>query len=515
MSSPSSTSSSGWEAPRAPVVPRVVVNELMAANDSSWQAASGAFPDWLELENRSDVDVDLGRVEVSDDSGETWTGPAGTALAPGARWLLVADDGGGATAPFRLSSEADRLVVTVDGVETDAVEVVDLQADTALARIPDGGDAWAVTIAPTPGEPNVASTSTDPSDPLFGDDQVLAFAIAVDPADEAALDVQGGPGVPGTLTYDGVTLDVTVKLKGSGTFQPLAGKPSFVLDVNDRVPGQRLRSLEAITLNNADHDPTYVREFLAYELFTAAGVPSPRAGFARVTYNGADYGLYVHVEAVDDVFLARWFADPSGMLLEGTPDADLDATWPLLDPDEGAVDAAFLDSLAAALADPTAPDAEAALDARVEVDAFATYAAIEAVAMHWDGYQNPKNWYVYLDPTTDRLWWIPHGTDWTWMKTWPIDHGDGAVFGFCLAVDGCRAAYRDALAEACDLADGLALPDRYLALRAWLAPEIASDPRNDDSPFTIDNHTSTTEANLRSRTTEVRAELADAVVRRR
>ncbi|MEZ4239012.1 MAG: CotH kinase family protein [Myxococcota bacterium] len=407
-----------------------------------------------------------------------------------------------------MSATEEHLRLWIDDRMVDEVEVVALPEDVALARTPDGGPLLP-TLWATPGAPNpeAASPSIDPSSVLFGDQQIVPLSLTIDPATLPTLDVEGGEGVPAALAFDGVTLAVWVRLTGSGSFEPLAGKPSWSIDVDRVVGGQRLRGLERIALDRKD--PTAVRESLAYPVFAAVGAPAPRVGWVQLTVNGEDYGLYVHSEAEDDTFLARWFADPSGMLLEGQDDADLDAP-DALELDDGERDDAFLAALAALLAAPPADpaQAEAALEALVDLDAFLAYAAAEAITMHADGYQRPERWRAYLDPADGRLRWLPHGTEATFTDPQPYDHGDGAVFRLCLDLPGCRARYLAALAAACDDADALDLVATFDARVAWLAPALAADPRRDVAPAELAQEQALTRTWLVNRVSALRAVLA-------
>jgi hypothetical protein len=61
-------------------------------------------------------------------------------------------------------------------------------------------------------------------------------------------------------------------------------------------------------------DKAYVRQLLAYETFTRAGVPTHFAFAVRVQQNGAFFGLYHFVEKGDDNWLQRVGLDPEGSL---------------------------------------------------------------------------------------------------------------------------------------------------------------------------------------------------------
>ena len=70
--------------------PDVVINELMAKNDSTIQDDPGEYPDWVELLNRSDAPVDGARIELTLPGGRVWSA-AGWVLAPGALIVVFFD----------------------------------------------------------------------------------------------------------------------------------------------------------------------------------------------------------------------------------------------------------------------------------------------------------------------------------------------------------------------------------------------------------------------------------------
>src|SRR5205085_6046486 len=60
-----------------------------------------------------------------------------------------------------------------------------------------------------------------------------------------------------------------------------------------------------LNLNSAWRDPAFVRETLAYHVYAACGVPSPKSRMVRLDVNGKFRGLYVEVEQPDKTFLGR------------------------------------------------------------------------------------------------------------------------------------------------------------------------------------------------------------------
>jgi len=240
-----------------------------------------------------------------------------------------------------------------------------------------------------------------------------------------------------------------------------------------------LFGLDRITLNNSRQDPSFLHQCISYEVFAAAGVPTPRCNFAHVTVNGEDMGLYVNVEGPDKEFLRRWFDDDEGNLYEGTL-SDFRDGWidtfdkktNELDPDRS-----DLDLVVAAADETTITDANlaASLATIIDLDEYLTEWAVEVVTMHWDGYaSNTNNFYVYDDPTSGLFHFIPWGTDGAFQSN-PFAAGlptsvfaTGYLARRLYLADETRAMYlarlRAVLDTAWDEAELLAEIDRMEAL---------------------------------------------------
>ena len=96
-------------------------------------------------------------------------------------------------------------------------------------------------------------------------------------------------------------------------------KPSLKLRFDKYVDDQSLGGvINRMTLNNSIQDPSMINTCLTYQIFAAAGSPSPRCNFATVTVNGKILGLYVHVEEIKEHFLTRHFSSAEGNQYEGT-----------------------------------------------------------------------------------------------------------------------------------------------------------------------------------------------------
>ena len=63
--------------------------------------------------------------------------------------------------------------------------------------------------------------------------------------------------------------------------------------------------LDKLCLNNIIQDNTYMKDYLAYTLMYDFDVDAPLCGYAYITVNGEDWGLYLAVEAIEEAFLQR------------------------------------------------------------------------------------------------------------------------------------------------------------------------------------------------------------------
>ena len=506
----------GDSAPPAPPAP-VVLNELMALNHSTVMDESGGFPDWLELYNRGDEVVDLARVALVDSSGERWVG-AGS-LDPGARLLLWADDAKDAEGhlPFALDKDAETLSLEWDGVEAERLETGALAGDVAWARHPDGGE-WAATIWATPGAANgdAPSESDDPRTVFFQRDRVTELRLYVAEELLSTLNQRDQVEVEGSLVFEDIRFEqVGVRLKGSGSYQPLDQKPAFKVDVNEFVGGQRLRGLKGLTLNNADQDATFAHEYMTYLVYGAAGYPASRVGWTRVYFNDQDYGIYVNTEDIDDVLLGRFFERvDEGQLWEGHYEDFNDQggySVPAYEYDEGPEpeDNTPLVELAdQLLLDPALDSSMASLEALVDVEALRWYNALEALNLHVDGYQAPHNFAMYHDAASDLFYWIPWGTDFTWYGLYKGAYeGNGEYHRYCIDNPACLVEYDRVIAEALDLSDAMDLPGVFDEVIALIDADVRSDPRHGFSDGLIEDRRATTRALIVEWPAQMRAEI--------
>jgi len=148
------------------------------------------------------------------------------------------------------------------------------------------------------------------------------------------------PYASGTLTIDGTRLErVGMRFKGNSSyrFSQRGFRRPFKIDTNRFTKGLKWFGKTKLNLSNSFKDSTYLREKLGYEMFHAAGLPTPGVGWAHVwlTIDGQqqkqDLGLYVLVEQVDDDWVEQHYGNASANSLLMKPEGMFE--WPYLGKD--------------------------------------------------------------------------------------------------------------------------------------------------------------------------------------
>ncbi len=132
----------------------LVINELMADNETTAADADGEYDDWIELYNNAAETLDLSGYYLTDDASNLtkWQFPAGTVI-DGEGYLIIwadEDDGQeGLHANFKLSASGeDLLLLNPDGNILDQVAFPAQTVDMGYARKPNGTGGFVIQ-APT------------------------------------------------------------------------------------------------------------------------------------------------------------------------------------------------------------------------------------------------------------------------------------------------------------------------------------------------------------------------------
>lgn len=211
---------------------------------------------------------------------------------------------------------------------------------------------------------------------------------------------------------DKVYTIAAVHLKGSWSFQPVDAKPSLTLNFDKFAPGQKFRGLDKIHLNNSVQDPTCLHEALAREVFNEAGVPATRAGHATASLNGRNLGLFVLVEGANKRFVKRHFKSTAGNFYDGGSGGDLTPPKPKVNSGDHRDDRSDLNALLAAVRERDPAKRFSMLDQILDVDRFLTFAPLEVMFVHWDGYcMASNNYHIVHDAERGKMVFMPHGMD--------------------------------------------------------------------------------------------------------
>ncbi|KAF1085150.1 Inner spore coat protein H [Sporotomaculum syntrophicum] len=155
----------------------------------------------------------------------------------------------------------------------------------------------------------------------FQRDKVMQVNIQIDEADwnHMMANSTAEEFVTATVVINGdVYSSVQIRPKGNSSLMSVAGSDSnrysFKINFNDIVENQTMAGLTQLNLNNCFSDPSYMREYLSYQIFEEMGVAVPAFSYAAVSVNGDYFGLYLAVESILEPFLERNFGDISGDL---------------------------------------------------------------------------------------------------------------------------------------------------------------------------------------------------------
>ena len=264
--------------------------------------------------------------------------------------------------------------------------------------------------------------------------------------------------VEASVSIDGVEFPgVGIRKKGFIGSQN-STRPSLKIKLNHLDKEGQIDGLTNLTFNNNQQDVSLISQFMGYGLFNAAGLPAPRCTYANLTVNGQDLGIYAHVERVHRPLLKRAFGNDNGVLYEGTA-VDFYPGW--LDSFEHKLgsDKAGREKIQKLIDVLNNPDEniESSVGELVDLESFYTFWAMEGLLSFWDGYSgNRNNFFIYLNPETDKFHFIPWGADSLFERYSPIrdDRRDpvsvktqGLISNRLYQMKSGRQRYRQALEE--------------------------------------------------------------------
>lgn len=193
----------------------VIISEVMSNNIETLEDEYGEYPDWIELYNRSDRDVDLSGWGLTDDTDGLglWRFPS-TVLSPG-EYLAVYASGRDSTGSkkklhtnFNLSAEGDLAVLTdADGCVSDCCYMPPMRWGLSYQRQP-GSLCFSFCDDPTPGKANAAGYADSAAAPTFSlpagmYDDACEIALTADPGTRICYTLDGATPTEDSTLYRG------------------------------------------------------------------------------------------------------------------------------------------------------------------------------------------------------------------------------------------------------------------------------------------------------------------------
>ncbi len=314
--------------------------------------------------------------------------------------------------------------------------------------------------------------------------QDYSHSIKLELNDEAIAALLKSPRkyVEGTFIFGKKKYPVSVKLKGNRSFRKIDNKPALKIRFDKQDPNARFFGLRRLTLNNMIDDPTRMREALGYHIYRLAGVPAPRTAYTFLNINDTDFGIYLALEPVDEVFVETHFSAPIGGLYEAEYGCDLYPSDIKNFERDGGPKKSRKDL--AAIAKVAATGSAALLSANSEhfdSEAVLSYLAVSTLLGDFDGYWHSHNYYLYQNGKAGKWLLLPWGIDRVFNDKLAIYGSHGRLAEVCFAARDCRLRYSKRLLEVASLMEKEQLDKEMRRLFAIMGPSANGDPRDDDT----------------------------------
>jgi spore coat protein CotH len=203
-----------------------------------------------------------------------------------------------------------------------------------------------------------------------------------------------------------------------GGFGQSAGaetKIPFMIKFNEYVDGQNYQGYREIAVRNygTSFDAAMLQEPITNDVAQLVGLPATQTAYAGFKINGPAEKLYVISEIVNKEYLEKYFDHPNGLLYKAEIGSNL--SYRGEDPDlytqsfsqethSKTVDMAPLITFTRFLSQSDDATFESDLPKYLDVDAFATYLAVNDLLVNTDsmiGMDN--NYYLYYDESANRF----------------------------------------------------------------------------------------------------------------
>lgn len=220
-----------------------------------------------------------------------------------------------------------------------------------------------------------------------------------------------------------------------GNTSRVSAKKSFKLDFEYFKDGREFYGVDKMNINGEHNDPSIIRSKLAWDFFKEAGIISSRAAHCAVYINNVYYGLYISIEHYDREFLRKNFEDPEGNLWKCLYPADFNIRGtgqpqdydPVftgnrgyeLTTNEAENDYSELAEFISRINNTTNTQFYNQMFEKTDFPGIIKVMAWDVILGMWDNHwSNVNNFYLYHDPSADKIHFIPYDYDNTMSIDW-------------------------------------------------------------------------------------------------
>lgn len=273
---------------------------------------------------------------------------------------------------------------------------------------------------------------------IYNPNEISKIYLTLSASDLQALLYPDDPYVdiyyPAEFHFQNSLLDTVlgpVGIRIRGNTSRASQKRSYKIDFKE-YGGEQFLKLKKMNLKPNNNDPSMLRESLSWQMYRMMNVPAARTAYVELYMNDNFFGVYQNVENIDDEFVDRRYGSENGNLYKCKWGADLSNANAIYNNDlyelktnEEINDRSKLFRFLEIVNDPSSDNWEAELESVFNVDNYLRQLAVEATIGHWDGYAyNTNNYYLYENPATNKIEYIPYDLDNTWGIDWlGIDWG--------------------------------------------------------------------------------------------
>ncbi|MDP8240120.1 MAG: CotH kinase family protein [Candidatus Hatepunaea meridiana] len=427
----------------------LVINELLARNDTTVADQDNEYDDWIELYNNSANPISLNGYYLSDNETDLakWAFPDTFIYANDYLiiWSDIDGDQTGLHSNFRLSGSGEAIyLIGPDTMIIDSVAFGVQATDISYGRFPNGTGEFK-KMYPTfsaPNNGNDPGREDDPSEIVFCDTIVHNYELHFyienwEDTLKHYFETLNEEYIPAELTYNGtIILDsIGVRYKGNSSYIMSRHTPKkpFKFRFDKYKNNQTLFGIERLNFSNCINDPSFMREKIGYDI-ARCYMPAPRTAYANLYIEGELIGFYVQVEQIDELFIDRYFdnnrsnlykANDNGATMEyrGADQADYESEYDLKTNEVVNDWSGFITMIDKLNNIPDADFVDTIQD-YLNLDNCIRHIAFNMVLSHFDSYTGSgRNFYLYDDQTTGQfniLTWDINETFGVYKNNWNV-----------------------------------------------------------------------------------------------